>query len=257
MSYLKPDKTYTLSTPSGVKFKVNQKIIPDTAVAPKYVASWCQKGQPMKPCAKLGIGNSGVPLGITIHNTSKLTSKISDDDAEVYTLATYPNGNMGGVVVHFYVFKTSIWQNLSVTEQGWHASDGTARRVKTHDGTKYIGGNIDTIAIEVVGDDPVTEDTAAKLCANLCKRFNFSPSKDIYTHNYFNLRQGDKIVAGASKNCPYYILPHWSEFLKSVESYMGPTQYVVTGTKTVTADKLSEAKGILVANGYTVTAAKK
>lgn len=253
MAYLTPDKIYTLSTPSGVRFKVNQKLIPDTAVATKYVASWCQEGWPMKPCCKLGVNNSGTPLGITIHNTSKLNSKISDDDAEVYTLATYPNCNMGGVVVHFYVYKSSIWQNLSVTEQGWHASDGSGRYVKTHNGTKYIGGNIDTIAIEVVGNDKETEDTAAKLCANLCKRFSFTPSKDIYTHNYFNHRQGDKIIPGAAKNCPYYILPHWSDFLKSVESYMAPPSYVVTGTKTVKSDKLNETKGMLIANGFSVS----
>lgn len=257
MSYLTPDRIYSLSTPSGVKFKVNQKVIPDTAVASKYVAKWVPEGAPMKPRLKLGLNNSGVPLGITIHNTSSVKSSISDDCAEVYTLATWPNCNMGGVVVHFYVYKTSIWQNLSVTEQGWHASDGTGRYVKTHNGAKYIGGNIDTIAIEVIGNDAVSEDTAAKLCSNLCKRFGFTPSKDIYTHNYFNLKQGDKIVPGAAKNCPYYILPHWSDFLKSVEKYMAPPTYVVTGTKTVKSENLNATKGMLIANGFTVSTKTK
>ena len=257
MSYLKPDRIYTLTTPSGDKIKVNQKIIPDDAVASKYVARWIPKGAPMKPRRKLGPNNSGTPLGITIHNTGVLNSSISKDDAEVYTLATWPNCNMGGVVVHFYVYKTSIWQNLSIKEQGWHASDGTGRYVKTHNGSRYIGGNIDTIAIEVIGNDAVSEDTAAKLCANLCKRFGFTPSKDIYTHNYFNLRKGDKIVQGAPKNCPYYILPHWDAFIESVNKYTNPPMYVITGTKTVKAENLAAAKGMLIANGFTVSTTAK
>ena len=37
--------------------------------------------------------------------------------AEQYTRATY-NGNMSGVVVHFYVWDTEIWQNLREDERG-------------------------------------------------------------------------------------------------------------------------------------------
>lgn len=257
MSCVTPDKTYYLSTPSGDRIKVKQKIIPDTAVATKYVASYCQKGWPLKPCELLGPKEDGTPLGIAIHNSEKISSKLSNDCAEVYTLATYPNCNMGGVVVHFYVYLTNVWQNLSVKERGWHAADGTKRTIKTHDGTKYINGNLDTIAIEIIGSDPVTEATAAKLCANLCKRFGFNPQKDIYTHNYFMHKKGDKIIPGASKNCPYYILPHWQKFLNQVDSYMGEPTYIVTGTKTVKTAKLAETRGMLSANGFTVSVKRK
>lgn len=258
MSCVTPDRTYYLTTPSGDKIKVFQKIIPDTAVATKYVASYVPKGHPLKPCAKLGPKNDGIPLGIAIHNTNKIKSKLSSDCAEVYTLATWPNCNMGGVVVHFYVYLTNVWQNLSVNERGYHAADGVKRTIKTHDGSRFINGNLDTIAIEVVGNDPVTEATAAKLCAYLCKRFGLKPQKDIYTHNYFMHKQGDKVIKGASKNCPYYILPHWQSFLNSVDKYMVEPGYVITGTKTVSSSsKIADAAGLLSANGFTVNVKRK
>ena len=53
MAFLVPDKKIT--TPNGLV--INQKIIPDSLKAEKKVASWCQKGQPMKPCKKLNDGN--------------------------------------------------------------------------------------------------------------------------------------------------------------------------------------------------------
>ena len=87
----------------GKTLIINEKIIPDSARAAKDVASWCKKGQPMKPCRKMLI------KGVTVHNTGDLANV--DDDAEQYTRATL-NGNMGGVVVHYYVDDVAIWQNL-------------------------------------------------------------------------------------------------------------------------------------------------
>ena len=253
MSYLTPDAIYKYKTKSGDTITVKQKIIPDTAVATKYITSYCKKGDKMKPCAK--IAGTGTPRGLCVHNTSDAKSKITDDTAELYTLATYPNCNMGGVVVHYYVYKTSIWQNLKVTEQGWHAADGSGRYVKTHDGTSYIGGNLDCIAIEVVGSDPVTNETAAKLCAYLCNRFKLDPSKDIYTHNYFMHNKGDVIVPGASKNCPYYLLPNWKGFLNEVIKY-NTTKVetrVVTAKKTLPISEATALASKLQSEGYTVT----
>ncbi|MCI9456880.1 MAG: hypothetical protein HFE44_07875 [Oscillospiraceae bacterium] len=85
---LKPDKT---RTENGVT--VHEKLIPDSARANKYCASWCKQGEPMKPCRPLSYGMTGV----TIHNTQDLPGV--EDDAEQYTRATWPNCNMGGVVV--------------------------------------------------------------------------------------------------------------------------------------------------------------
>lgn len=201
--FLKPDKTIT--TNNGLKIK--QKIIPDSLVAEKDIASWIKKGQKMKPCKKLNNG-TGKPLGITVHNTGDIKVASETNAAEQYTRATY-NGNMSGVVVHFYVWDDEIWQNLDENERGWHATDGqTRRKSQRNDGSK-IGGNLDTIAIECIGNRTGSEDTTARLVAYLCDKYNLSPSTDVYTHNYFY----------PQKNCPQYIRPHWSAFLNKVKKY--------------------------------------
>ncbi len=64
VTFLKPDKIVT--TENGLVIK--QKIIPDSMLAPKDVASWIKKGQKMKPCAKLNNG-TGKPRGVCVHNT--------------------------------------------------------------------------------------------------------------------------------------------------------------------------------------------
>ena len=211
--FLTPDKIKTLTVGSE-SLKVNVKIIPDSMVAPKDVASYCKKGDPMKPCRKLNNG-TGKPKGITIHNTDDITVASGTNAAEQYTRATF-NGNMSGVVVHYYVWHGEIWQNLDDSEQGWHAADGSSRR-KDHRGNQ-TGGNVDTIAIECIGADAETEETAAKLTAYLCKEYGLDPSLDVYTHNYWMYGE-DKKLSGVRKNCPEYILPHWSEFVERVKGY--------------------------------------
>ena len=201
--FLKPDKIIT--TENGLTIK--QKIIPDSMTAAKDVASWCKKGQKMKPCAKLNNG-TGKPRGITVHNTSDIKVASGTNAAEQYTRATY-NGNMSGVVVHYYVWDTEIWQNLREDERGWHAADGSSRRKSQRTDGSTIGGNLDTIAIECIGDRKLSEDTTAKLVAWLCKKHGLNPKTDIYTHKYFYPK----------KNCPAYILPHWNTFLSTVQKY--------------------------------------
>lgn len=213
---LKPDRTYKLGD-----LTINEKIIPDNAKATVNVASWCQKGWLMKPCRNLS--TDGKPRGITVHNTG-VGSKLSTGAtswAEQYTRATWPNQAMAGVVVHFYVWEGDIWQNLKLSEQGWHAADGSTRRTG-HDGKTLIGGNVDTIAIEVIGNSSKTEETAAKLVAELLKKFNLTIG-DVYTHNWW-MHHKDKIVSGAAKNCPIYILPHWDKFLDDVESNLSTSE---------------------------------
>lgn len=203
MAFLVPDKKTT--TPNGLI--INQKIIPDSLKAEKNVASWCKNGQPMKPCKKLNDG-SGKPKGITVHNTADIKEAKGTNDAEQYSRATY-NGNMSGVVVHYYVYDDQIWQLLNDNERGWHATDGSTRRKSQRKDGSTIGGNLDTIAIECIGNRAKSEETTAKLVAYLCDKYNLDPETDVYQHNYFY----------PSKKCPEYIRPHWSTFLANVKKY--------------------------------------
>ena len=228
MAILSPDKTVT--TTNGLNIK--QKIIPDSLRATKDVASWCKKGGKMKPCAKLC--GTGKPKGITVHNTNDINTAAGTTAAEQYTRATY-NGNMGGVVVHYYVYESDIWQLLDNSEQGWHATDGASRRKSQRGGTDTIGGNVDTIAIECIGDKATSEDTTAKLVAYLCAKHGLNPGTDVYAHKYFY----------PSKNCPAYILPHWSTFLANVKKYYD----ALTGAQ---KEKISAGDTVKITGNYTV-----
>lgn len=257
--FLVPDKTLNLYTPSGRGFTVYQKIVPDSFRAPKDVASYVKKGQPIKPCALVNNG-TGFPRGITVHNTSTLAAASGTTPAEVYCRATY-NGNMGGAMVHYYVDKYSIWQLLCTsearTERGWHAGDGSSRRTAHDKATKgvIIGGNLDTIAIEVIGNYKEAEDNAAKLIAFLCDIHDLTIN-DIYTHNWFMGQPDDKIIYGARKNCPIYIIPHWAEFLDKVASYAGwrtgNNSPSATTTNYSVGDKYTIKPGDVYTNGKAV-----
>lgn len=198
---------------NGVTLEIKEKIIPDSAVAPRDVADWCKKGQPMKPRlklgAKVGVSGTGKPLGVTIHNTGNISVAAGTNAAEQYTRATWPNGNMSGVAVHFYVWHNEIWQNLRLDEQGWHAGDGKNQKLIPRSG-KTLGGNLNTIAIECIGPDAASEDTTAKLAALLCKQFNLDPRTEVYQHKDFS-----------GKVCPAYIIPHWARFIERVQGYCG------------------------------------
>ena len=209
---LKPDSVQTIPFGDDVLI-INKRIIPDDAVATKYVADYVKKGSPMKPCKRFTMGK---PHGIVIHNTSDIVTSAETTPAEQYSRATYPNCNMGGVMVHFYADKSCAWQNLDLREQGWHASDGSSTR-RAHSGaySVFVGGNVDCIAIEIIGTDG--EETGAKLAAYIMYMFNLKIN-DIYTHNYFMYGK-DEIVPGAKKNCPIYILGHWQKFLDKVQCY--------------------------------------
>ena len=228
MAILSPDKTVT--TTNGLNIK--QKIIPDSLRATKDVASWCKKGGKMKPCAKLC--GTGKPKGITVHNTNDINTAAGTTAAEQYTRATY-NGNMGGVVVHYYVYESDIWQLLDNSEQGWHATDGASRRKSQRGGSDTIGGNVDTIAIECIGNQATSEDTTAKLVAYLCVKHGLNPGTDVYAHKYFY----------PSKNCPAYILPHWSTFLANVKKYYD----ALTGAQ---KEKISAGDTVKITGNYTV-----
>lgn len=189
-------------TENGVR--ICEKIIPDSARASKDCASWCKFGDPMKPCRAME------PIGVTIHNTDDLIRVA--DDAEQYTRATWPNCNMGGAAVHYYVDDVCAWQNLRENESGWHASDGAG------------DGNRRTIAIECIMDgsgsdeDLGARDNAARLIASILHRYGWTLN-DLYTHNHW-MGKPDRIVPDGRKNCPAFLLPDYAAFKKEVQTYL-------------------------------------
>lgn len=192
MAYLHPDK---IIKEGGLV--INQKLTPD--------------GYSKKPNKKM------VPKGVTVHNTSEIATSSATNPAEQYARATYPNGNMGYVAVHYWVYKNVIWQQLRDDEQGWHAG-GTMRKNKRGE---YTSGNLSTISIECIGDDAESEATTQKLVAVLLKRHGLTPPLDVYSHNYW-MHGVETILQGVRKNCPIYILPHWDAFLKGVSTLAVP-----------------------------------
>ena len=148
------------------------------------------------------VSMEGKIIGVTIHNTSWITTAAGTTPAEQYTRATV-NGNMNDVRVHYYVDNVCAWQNLPLSLSGWHAADG--------DGN----GNRRTIAIECImssaynDKDKKSEDNCARLAAALLKKYKLGINA-LYTHNHWY----------SGKYCPAYILPHWDKFKAKVQSYM-------------------------------------
>lgn len=159
-------------------------------------------------------------IGVTVHNTDWIKTASGTTPAEQYTRATV-NGNMNDVRVHFYVDDVCAWQNLPLDLTGWHAADGSGN------------GNRKTIAIECIMSaeyndrDKKSEDNAARLAAALLKRYNLG-IEALFTHTHWlNVKDGktgsvDQLntMKNSYKNCPLYILPHWSEFKAKVAAYL-------------------------------------
>lgn len=162
----------------------------------------------------------GNVIGVTIHNTDWIIVSSATTPAEQYTRATV-NGNMNDVRVHYYVDNRCAWQNLPLSLSGWHAADGRGN------------GNRRTVAIECIMSsayndaDKKSEDNCARLAAYLLQKFGLTID-DLYTHSYWmNVRDGKtgtreelNVMHNAYKNCPAYILPHWTEFKEKVKSYL-------------------------------------
>ena len=209
MAILTPDKTTTLG---GVTVK-------------EYLLTKHNPNRIDMPTAQL----TGKVLGVTIHNTDRIKTAAGTTPAEQYTRATV-NGNMKTVRVHYYVDSTCSWQNLPLSLSGWHAADGNGN------------GNRRTIAIECImngnGDaaDKRAEENAVRLAAALLKQYGLGINH-LYTHTHWlNVRDGrngtvDQLntMHNSYKMCPAYILPHWVEFKKKVQSYLN------AGTSTISA----------------------
>lgn len=239
MALLTPDSTYTVA---GVP--VNVKLIPDGARwtdAAKAKAAGFSAGEAYKNGGL--ICGTGKPTFITIHNTDDLANV--HDDGEQYTRATWPNENMGSVRVHFYVDDTGAWQDLRAgtgmfpddpegkAEVGWHSGDGTVAS----------GGNMTSIALEVImGDtaehDEKAKDNAARLAAWLLWKHGL-PIDRLVTHTYWVAKAAGKTKANVDEQCttmiagkkwcPTYIfdstlqsvaLKNWKSFKELVYEYM-------------------------------------
>ena len=210
MAILKPDKTTTFG---GVT--VNEYLL--TKHNPNRIDM---------PSASM----EGKIIGVTIHNTSWITTASGTTPAEQYTRATV-NGNMNDVRVHYYVDNVCAWQNLPLTLSGWHAADGSGN------------GNRRTIAIECImssaynSTDKKSEDNCARLAAALLKKYNLSIDH-LYTHTHWlNVRDGKSgtvdylnTAKNPYKTCPLYIIPHWSDFKAKVLSYMNSDAPTSTNT---------------------------
>lgn len=171
-------------------------------------------------------GKMAKPEYITIHNTDDL--KNISDDAEQYARATV-NGNMGGVMVHYYVDENGAWQLLPHDVAGFHAADGNG------------DGNRKSIAIECVMNDvnykhdATSEDNTARLAAWLLVKYNLGIDR-LRTHTYWlhNCRKNGYGITGSVdkmnttkhpyKTCPAYIIPHWEKFKNTVQEYMNVIQ---------------------------------
>lgn len=200
MAILKPDKTTALGDVT-----VNEYLL--TKHNPNHIDM---------PSASM----EGRIIGVTIHNTSWITTASGTTPAEQYTRATV-NGNMNDVRVHYYIDNTCAWQNLPHSLSGWHAADGSGN------------GNRRTIAIECIMSsayndrDKKSEDNTAKLAAALLKKYNLDIN-NLYTHTHWlNVRDGKSgsvdylnTAKNPYKMCPLYILPHWAAFKAKVQIYM-------------------------------------
>ena len=209
MAILTPDKTTTLG---GVNVK-------------EYLLTGHNPNHIDMPSVSM----AGKIIGVTVHNTDWITVARGTTPAEQYTRATV-NGNMRDVRVHYYVDNVCAWQNLPHSLSGWHAADGSGN------------GNRRTIAIECImssaynSTDKKSEDNCAKLAAALLKQYGLDINH-LYTHTHWlNVRDGrngtiDQLntMYNRYKMCPAYILPHWAEFKKKVQSYLN------AGTSTISA----------------------
>ena len=177
------------------------------------------------------VSMEGKIIGVTVHNTAWITTATGTTPAEQYTRATV-NGNMNDVRVHYYVDNVCAWQNLPLSLSGWHAADGGGN------------GNRRTIAIECImssaynSADKKSEDNCARLAAALLKKYNLDISH-LYTHTHWlNIRDGKSgtvdylnTARNPYKMCPAYILPHWADFKKKVESYMNAGSSAIPSTE--------------------------
>lgn len=142
--------------------------------------------------------------GLTIHNTANTNITAGDEQHGKY-LQNLENADKEYKSWHFTVDSDSITQHLPLTEQGYHASDGSGE------------GNSSTIAIEIAEnkDYEIAEENAIKLIVELMKHYNIKIT-EVLPHRYY--------AEKTKKLCPRRILKSegtWREdWLKFQERVM-------------------------------------
>ncbi|MEG7281026.1 peptidoglycan recognition protein family protein [Bacillus sp. 0909A] len=145
-------------------------------------------------------GYAMTPAYITVHNTAN-TAKGAD--AKMH--ADYVKNPSTSVSWHFTVDDSDIYQHLPLTENGWHAGDGT-------DGT----GNRKSIGIEICENADGNFDKAVANAQWLIKKL----MKD---HNI----SLDRVVPHkkwSGKECPRKLLNQWSAFKNGISSSDTPSK---------------------------------
>jgi N-acetylmuramoyl-L-alanine amidase len=128
------------------------------------------------------------PQYITLHNPAA-------SGASAENLTEYADSYNGYKSWHLTIISNKVFQELPLTEVGWHAGDG------------YNGpGNRSSIALEI-GEDEASENSAKVFVAYLMKEYNI-PIENVVPHKHWS-----------GKNCPAYTLQHWDKYIKSIEDY--------------------------------------
>ncbi len=177
------------------------------------------------------------PDYLTIHQTGNTSPGA---DAKMHN--RYVHNNAPNPSWHFTVDDKEIYQHLPLTENGWHASDGT-------NGT----GNRKSISIEICvnrdGNLAQAEANAAWLAAKLIKEVNtLKPFPACMKQHY----------DWSKKNCPAQIRGRkngWANFLAAVEAHL-KTEAEITRTISIYVDgKKADEVGYLIDNATYVRAA--
>lgn len=150
------------------------------------------------------------PKGITIHNTDNTAPAINERNNIQRQLELYEKT----VAFHLVVDDKEGYQILPFDITGIHAGDD-------YDGF----GNSKTIAIEIAKSSIIDEnlknkaiDHAAELTADLCKKYNFDPDKDIYFHyDHSQKKCPQDIIIRFGNNDPV-IAKKW--YIKKVKTYI-------------------------------------
>lgn len=186
------------------------------------------------------------PLYITIHDTANKSKGAGAEMHNRYVHSVAPNPSW-----HFSVDDKVIYQHLPLTENGWHAGDGT-------NGT----GNRKSIGIEICensdGNRAKAEANAAWLVAKLVREVKtLKPFPACMKQHY----------DWSGKNCPAQIRGRkngWKNFLAAVEKELNPPKPATPATKLPAVDraiaievagKTADEPGYLINNATYVRAA--
>ncbi|MCW2278750.1 peptidoglycan recognition protein family protein [Heliophilum fasciatum] len=135
------------------------------------------------------------PAYLTIHNTGN-SSKGANAAGHVEYIKSTAAGSTGW---HYTVDDKQIIQHLPITENAWHAGDGTNGP-----------GNRTSVGIEICenadGDLAKAEANAQDLVCKLLIE-NGIPLENVVPHKNWT-----------GKDCPHLILPHWDQFIAGVKT---------------------------------------